>query len=117
MRVSPLRATTTHGTTFHRPGRMGVSSPATAAVMTAWPETKLSPPADTSPRRCTSPMLVSGRARSTTSFTTFSSSSLRKAATTTATATSQRRNSSASTTPIARATMRLPNCWNGQRRG
>src|SRR6185295_10658349 len=76
-RVTITIATTAHGSTFHRPGRYGVISPAIAATRTAWPDTKLSPVAVTSPRRWTSPPIeVPGRCLLATTLTARSMSNL-----------------------------------------
>ena len=56
-----------HGSSFQRPGRYGETMAASAAASTAWPETKLSPAADTSPRGSMSlPIDVPGRSRCST---------------------------------------------------
>jgi len=60
-------------------------------------------------------MLVPGRWRSTTDFTTCSSHSFRPTAAAAAAASRQLRNHAATARVAISATIRFPNCWKGQR--
>ena len=110
-------ATSTHGATFQRPGRYGVTTPARPATRTAWPDTKLSPAAWTSPRNSMSePIDVPGRWRLTAALTARSRTSLSTVTMSAATASRYLRNSRAATATIGPSTS-APSCWKGQTTG
>ena len=95
IRPKPTRKTSTHGTTFQRPRRYGVTIAARPAMSTRWPDTNACPPVGASPRRLTSVSTEAGRRRTTRSFTTRSRTSFDTVTTTAASARRHRRRTAA----------------------